>query len=103
MEKNLNTESKFTLSLKEIVGGVVGLISIFGVYFTLTASVESNTEEIQSIKDNSVQKIEFSFKDELIRSNLEKTQQQIDNIESDVNEIKEQLQKLDERLYDITK
>tara|TARA_Y100000401_G_C8326015_1_gene228340 strand:+ start:2763 stop:3074 length:312 start_codon:yes stop_codon:yes gene_type:complete len=103
MEKNLNTESKFTLSLKEIVGGVVGLISIFGVYFTLTASVESNTEEIESIKDNSVQKIEFSFKDELIRSNLEKTQQQIDNIESDVNEIKEQLQKLDERLYDITK
>ena len=35
---DLNPESKFSLSLKEIVGAVVGLASLFGIYFTLQAS-----------------------------------------------------------------
>lgn len=99
----LNPESKFSLSIKEIIGAVVGLSSLFGIYFTMQSSIASAQESIENLETNAVQKVEFSFKDEMIRSNLEQTQLQIDNIEENVEEIKETVKKLDERIYELTK
>ena len=47
--------------------------------------------------------VEFKYKDELIRSNVEKVIEQVDNIEKDVDEIKVMIQTLDDRLYELTK
>ena len=99
----LNPESKFSLSIKEIIGAVVGLSSLFGIYFTMQSSIASAQESIENLETNAVQKVEFSFKDEMIRSNLEQTQLQINNIEENVEEIKETVKKLDERIYELTK
>jgi peptidoglycan hydrolase CwlO-like protein len=100
---NLNPESKFSLSIKEIIGAVVGLSSLFGIYFTMQGSIANAQESIEELKTNSVQKVEFTFKDELIRNSIEKSQLQIDNIEENVEEIKEAVKKLDERIYQLTK
>jgi septal ring factor EnvC (AmiA/AmiB activator) len=99
----LNPESKFSLSIKEIIGAVIGLSSLFGIYFTMQSSIASAQESIENLETNAVQKVEFSFKDEMIRSNLEQTQLQINNIEENVEEIKETVKKLDERIYELTK
>jgi hypothetical protein len=48
-----------------------------------------------------ISSVEFKYKDELIRSNVEKVIEQVDNIENDVEEIKAMLKTLDERLYKI--
>ena len=48
-----------------------------------------------------ISSVEFKYKDELIRSNVEKVIEQVDNIEKDVEEINEMMQTLDERLYEI--
>ena len=100
---SLNPESKFSLSIKEIIGAVVGLSSLFGIYFTIQGSIANAQESIEELKTNSVQKVEFTFKDELIRNSIEKSQLQIDNIEENVEEIKEAVKKLDERIYQLTK
>ena len=100
---SLNPESKFSLSIKEIIGAVVGLSSLFGIYFTMQSSIANAQESIEELKTNSVQKVEFTFKDELIRNSIEKSQLQIDNIEENVEEIKEAVKKLDERIYQLTK
>ena len=100
---NLNPESKFSLSIKEIIGAVVGLSSLFGIYFTMQGSIANAQESIEELKTNSVQKVEFTFKDELIRNSIEKSQLQIDNIEENVEEIKDAVKKLDERIYQLTK
>tara|TARA_R100000458_G_C8015976_1_gene77883 strand:- start:131 stop:439 length:309 start_codon:yes stop_codon:yes gene_type:complete len=100
---NLNPESKFSLSIKEIIGAVVGLSSLFGIYFTMQGSIANAQESIEELKTNSVQKVEFTFKDELIRNSIEKSQLQIDNIEENVEEIKDAVKKLDERIYELTK
>ena len=50
-----------------------------------------------------ISSIEFKYKDELIRSNVEKVIEQVDNIEKDVDEIKEMMKTLDARMYDIQK
>ena len=69
----------------------------------MQSSIASAQESIENLETNAVQKVEFSFKDEMIRSNLEQTQLQIDNIEENVEEIKETVKKLDERIYELTK
>ena len=89
----LNPESKFSLSLKEIIGAVVGLSSLFGIYFTLQASVKNNT----------VNPVEFQYKDELVRSSILRIEEKTDVLNEDVKEVKDQLQKIDERLYQISK
>ena len=72
---DLNPESKFSLSLKEVVGAVIGLSSLFGIYFTLQASVDSNTEDIDALKTNSVNPVEFQYKDELVRSTIQRVEE----------------------------
>jgi|TARA_R100001463_G_scaffold69904_1_gene123360 predicted site-specific integrase-resolvase len=100
---NINPESKFSLSLKEVVGAVVGLASVFGIYFTLQASVASNSENIEEIKNDGVSSVEFQYKDELVRSTIQRIEEKQEIMNEDVNEIKGQLDKIDERLYQISK
>ena len=99
----LNPESKFSLSLKEIIGAVVGLSSLFGIYITLQASVKTNTDDIDALKNNSVNPVEFQYKDELVRSSILRIEEKTDVLNEDVKEVKDQLQKIDERLYQISK
>ena len=99
----LNPESKFSLSIKEVIGAVVGLSSLFGIYFTLQASVATNTEDIESLKNNAVNPVEFQYKDELVRSTIQRVEEKTDVLSGDVKEVKDQLQKIDERLYQISK
>ena len=100
---NINPESKFSLSLKEVVGAVIGLASVFGIYFTLQASVASNSENIEEIKNDGVSSVEFQYKDELVRSTIQRIEEKQEIMNEDVNEIKSQVDKIDERLYQISK
>ena len=99
----INPESKFSLSLKEVVGAVIGLSSLFGIYFTLQASVASNTEDIDALKNNSVNPVEFEYKDVLVRETIKRIEEKQETMSDDVKEVKDQLQKIDERLYQISK
>ena len=99
----LNPESKFSLSLKEIVGAVIGLSSLFGIYFTLQGSVAANTEDIDALKTNSVNPVEFEYKDVLVRETIKRIEEKQETMSDDVKEVKDQLQKIDERLYQISK
>ena len=50
-----------------------------------------------------VSKIEFSYKDEITRATIEGVQIDISTIKDDVSEIKAALEKMDGRLYEISK
>ena len=100
---SLNTESKFSLSLKEIVGSVVGLISLLGIYFTLQSSVATNTEDIEALNDNSVNQVEFQYKDELVRSTVKNIEEKQGLMADDIKEVKAQLDKIDQRLYELSR
>lgn len=99
----INPESKFSLSLKEVVGAVIGLSSIFGIYFTMQSSLANAQESIQKLEESSVNSLEFGFKDQLIRENINNTNEKVEGLEKSVDEIKLQLNKIDERLYQISK
>jgi len=99
----LNPESKFSLSLKEIIGAIVGLSSLFGIYFALQTSVSQNSEAIQEITTNSVNPVEFQYKDELVRSTIKRVEEKTDVLSEDIKEVKKQLEKIDERLYELSR
>ena len=98
-EQNLSAESKFTLSLKEMIAAAIGFSSLIGMYLTLQADIAKAME----MPKPEVSSVEFQYKDELVRSTIDNIQSDVTNIKEDVNEIKESLAKMDERLYEISR
>jgi copper chaperone CopZ len=69
---------------------VAFIITIAGMWFTLQADIAQAKELPVPVID----RVEYDLKDELIRQTIMDTQE-------DVEEIKETIDKIDQRLYDI--
>jgi len=95
MEK-LNPSSTFSLSLKEIITAIIMLTSLLGIYFTLQASVKINTSDIQALKINTVNP-------DLVNSTIQRVEEKTDVLGESILEIKTQLEKIDQRLYELSK
>ena len=92
MAKKIGEETQVTLDLKTI-GMIVGfVIMLAGMWFTLQADIAQAKELPVPVID----RVEYDLKDELIRQTIMDTQE-------DVEEIKETIDKIDERLYEIQK
>ena len=92
MATELSEKTQVTLDLKTIGIVVGGAISIASLYFIMQADIALAKE----LPKPPISKIEFDMKDELIRQTIMDTQE-------DVEEIKETLKKIDERLYEMTR
>ena len=88
----ISEETKVTLDLKTIGMIVAFVVTIAGMWFTLQADIAQAKELPVPVID----RVEYDLKDELIRQTIMDTQE-------DVDEIKEKLDKIDERLYEIQK
>ena len=88
----IGEETKVTLDLKTI-GMIVGfVITLAGMWFGL----QSDIAEAKELPLPAIDRIEYDLKDELIRQTIMDTQE-------DVEAMRDQLDKIDERLYDIQK
>jgi len=92
MAKELGEDTKVTVDLKTI-GMIVGFtITLASMYFVMQADIAKAMELPAPVID----RVEYDLKDELIRQTIMDTQE-------DVEEIKETIEKIDERLYEIQK
>tara|TARA_R100000152_G_C6671035_1_gene107345 strand:- start:215 stop:532 length:318 start_codon:yes stop_codon:yes gene_type:complete len=103
MATKISEDTNVLLDLKTIGIIIGGVLMVAGTYFTLSSSVEKNSEDIEAINQNTINPVEFDYKDKLIRSTIEKIESDVSTVKDDVNEIKESLGKIDERLYEIRK
>ena len=103
MATKISEDTNVLLDLKTIGIIIGGVLMVAGTYFTLSSSVEKNSEDIEAINQNTINPVEFDYKDKLIRSTIEKIESDVSTVKDDVNEIKESLSKIDERLYEIRK
>tara|TARA_R100001224_G_scaffold54336_1_gene31813 strand:+ start:111 stop:401 length:291 start_codon:yes stop_codon:yes gene_type:complete len=88
----LSEETKITLDLKTlgiIVGGVVSLASM---YFVLKADIAL----AMTLPEPEISKVEYELKDELVRQTIMDTQE-------DVEMLLEKFDKMEERIYELTK
>lgn len=88
----IGESTKVTLDLKTIGMIVTFVITITGMYFAL----QSDIARAMELPEPEISKVEYELKDELIRNTIMDTQ-------DDVEDIKETIEKIDERLYEITK
>ena len=92
MATKIGENTNITLDLKTI-GMIIGFtITIASMYFVMQADIA----EAKELPKPEIPKLEYELKDELIRATIMDTQE-------DVEEIKETIKKIDERLYEMTR
>jgi len=99
MTQKISEDTNVTLDLKTIGLIVGGVVSLTSMYFVLKSDIALAMEK----PEPEVSKIEWSYKDELVRSEISNTNEKVLGLEKSVEEIKEQLNKIDERLYEYMK
>ena len=92
MAKQIGEDTKVTLDLKTLGMIGAGLISLAGMWFALQADIA----EAKELPAPVIDRIEYDLKDELIRQTIMDTQE-------DVDKILEEIEKIDERLYELQK
>ena len=92
MAKEIGEGTKITLDLKTI-GMIVGFaVSLSSMYFVLKADIARAMELPEPV----IERVEYDLKDELIRQTIMDTQE-------DVEMLLEKFDKLEERMYEMSK
>ena len=91
MAKELNEDSGFKVSIKTLVGIGAAMATIISMWFMLQADI-ARAMELPVAPDPEVTRMEFDMKDKMIRQTIMDTK-------SDVEEIKETLEKIEDKLY----
>ena len=92
MAKQIGEDTKVTLDLKTIGMIVAFVVSLAGMYFTLKSDIAYAATQPEPV----IQRIEYDLKEELIRQTIMDTQE-------DVEMILEKMEKLEERMYEMSK
>ena len=93
MAKELNEDSGFKVSIKTLVGIGAAMATLIGMWFTLQADI-NEAKELPVAPPPEITRMEFDMKDQLVRQTIMTTQE-------DVKEIKETLNKLEEKIDDL--
>ena len=88
MNKNLNENTSFNISIKTLIAIGVGIATLIGFYYSLQAEID----EAKELPKNEISRTEYDLKDQLVRETILKTQE-------DVTEIKDQLKRIEDKIY----
>ena len=92
MAKELNEDTGFKISIKTLIGIGFAMATIISMWFMLQADIDE-ARELPEPPPQDVTRMEFDMKDQMIRNTIITTQE-------DVEEIKETLEKIEDKLYD---
>ena len=92
MAKELNEDTGFTISIKTLIAIGFGMATLISMWFVLQADI-AEAKELPSPPDPEVTRMEFDMKDQMIRQTIMTTQE-------DVKEIKESIEKIENKLYE---
>ena len=93
MGKELNEDTGFNVSIKTLIGIGFAMATLIGMWFTLQADI-AETKTLPVAPPPEITRMEFDMKDQLVRQTIMTTQE-------DVKEIKETLDKLEEKIDDL--
>jgi len=105
MTKELNEDTTFKMSIKTMGVIAVGIATLIAGWYSLMAEIQEAKElppviEVEVIKkeilnelpDVEITRMEFDMKDQMIRQSIKTTQY-------DIEEIKEALEKIEDKIY----
>jgi hypothetical protein len=92
MAKELNEDTGFNISIKTMIAIGFTMATIIGMWFALQADI-AEAKELPVAPPPDVTRMEFDMKDQMIRQTIITTQE-------DVSEIKESIEKIEDKLFD---
>ena len=90
MAKELNEETAVKLSIRSLSGIAVLISTLVGMWFTLQADI-AEAKELPAPTPAEITRMEFDMKDQLVRQTIMTTQE-------DVKELKEAMQRIEDKL-----
>jgi len=105
MTKELNEDTTFKMSVKTMIALGFGIATLIAGWYSLMAEIQEAKEQpvpvdvtiikeeiLKEIPEAEITRMEFDMKDQMIRQSIITTQQ-------DVEEIKESIEKIEDKLY----
>ena len=92
MAKELNEDTGFKVSIKTLIAIGFAMATVISMWFMLQADIDE-ARELPEPPPQDVTRMEFDMKDQMIRQTIITTQE-------DVEDIKESLEKIEDKLYD---
>ena len=105
MAKELNEDTTFKMSIKTMGMAAAGIAVVIGGWYSLMQEIQLAKEEpvpvdvtiikeeiLKEIPEAEITRMEFDMKDQMIRQTIITTQ-------SDIEEIKEAIEKIEDKLY----
>ena len=100
MATKISEDTNVQVDLKTIGIIIAGTVSLASMWFTLQGDISDLQNKIENFSgDEFVQKMEFKFKDELIRTNIVQIDKLTENIKEDVEENKEAIKDLENKVF----
>ncbi len=90
MARELNEDTGFQVSIKTLLGIGAAMATVISMWFMLQADIEE-AKLLPEPPSPEITRMEFDMKDQLVRQTIMTTQE-------DVKEIKEQLEKLNDKI-----
>ena len=90
MPKELNENTGFQVSIKTLLAIGAAMATVISMWFILQADIEE-AKKLPEPPEPVITRMEFDMKDQLVRQTIMTTQE-------DVKEIKEQLEKLNDKI-----
>ena len=91
MAKELSENTSFNVSIQTLIGIGFVITTVVGMWFALQADIQE-AKELPVPPPPAITRMEFDMKDQLVRQTIMDTQK-------DVEEIKETLEKIEDKLY----
>ena len=93
MAKELNEDTGFNVSIKSLIAIGFAMATIIGMWFALQADI-AEAKELPIIPPDEVTRMEFNMKDQMIRSTIMETRDDVGELKEDIKRIEEKIDKL---------
>ena len=93
MAKELNEDTGFVLSIKTLIGIGFAMTTIISMWFMLQADI-AEAKELPIPPNPDVTRMEFDMKDKNIRLTIQNTQDDVEEIKEDLKRIEEKIDRL---------
>ena len=91
--KELSENTSFTVSIQTLIGIAFGIATVVGMWFALQADIEE-AKELPVAPPPDVTRMEYDMKDQLIRQTIMTTQEDVQELKEDMKRIEEKIDKL---------
>ena len=91
--KELNEDSSFKVSIKTLIGIGFGMATVISMWFMLQADI-AEAKELPVPPNPDVTRMEFDMKDKNIRLTIQNTQEDVEEIKEDLRRIEDKIDQL---------